>query len=408
MKTFIFAPATYNLAEVTRMIEIAKACRDKYNCIFIGYGGDYENIIEENNFEYIKMEPRLTPEKIEHLYKIDKGEKEGELFSKEEILVRVNNEIALYAKLKPSGIVSGFCLSVYLSSKVAKIPLISVMQSTWTREYFSKGLGTWPDILDFSLLRFIPEGTLNEIGSKSFLFLTKLFIISFNKAAKELGIKKFRDLADFLSGDIVLLAEPEGFSEITSKDLPSNHYFIGPLIGRLDSEMPDEVLNIPGDLPVIYFAMGSSGTPEIIAKIIEGFKDKPYRVISPVKSLVEKLNVKVPDNVIITDWLPAHKVNPMANLSLIHGGVGTVMTACLSGTPIVGVAMQPEQEANLECLVRKGFAIRIKKKQVTPESIFSAIDRMIDNKEAIRKAKEFQKIMEQWDDLSNIVDIFDY
>jgi len=45
----------------------------------------------------------------------------------------------------------------------------------------------------------------------------------------------------------------------------------------------------------------------------------------------------------------------MADLSVIHGGIGTVMTACLSGTPVVGVGMQPEQEVNLECLVRKGI-----------------------------------------------------
>ncbi len=71
--------------------------------------------------------------------------------------------------------------------------------------------------------------------------------------------------------------------------------------------------------------------------------------------------MKVPPNVIVTDCLPAHQVNPMADLSLIHGGIGTVMTAALAGIPVVGVGMQPEQVANLTCLVRKGFAIRVSK-----------------------------------------------
>jgi hypothetical protein len=406
-KTFIFAPATYNLAEVTRMLEIANAVKDRFNCIFIGYGGDYENLIEETDFEYIKMEPRLSPEKIEHIYKVDKGEKEGQLFTKKELLERVNSEIALYKRLMPSGVVTGFCMGVYLSTKISRIPLISVMQSTWTREYYDKGLGTWPDLLDIPPINWIPEKTLNAFGSKGFMFMTKWFLMSFNQAAKALSINRFNDLADLLTGDINLLAEPEGFSEITSKDLPPNFHFIGPLIGRLDSEVPQEVLHMPKDLPIVYFAMGSSGTPEIVAKIIEGFEGKPYRVIAPVKAHIEKLNIKVPDNVIITDWLPSHKVNPIASLSLIHGGVGTVMTACLAGTPVVGVAMQPEQEANLECLVRKGFAIRIKKKRISAEAILKAIDELINDEKAAAKARDFQQVIMKWDNLSGVADIFD-
>jgi len=407
MKTFLFAPATYNLAEVTRMIEIAKACKGRFNCVFMGYGGDYEHLIEDENYEYRKLEPRLTPEKIEHLYKVDKGEKEGQLFTAEELRERVKTETALYKELKPVAVLTGFCLSTFLSTKIEKTNIISVIQSTWTREYFKAGLGTWPDLLDFPVINWFPEKLLNSLGSKIFLPLTMIFVFPFNKVAKEYGLKKFSSFADLYEGDYTFLAEPDGFSEITSKELPEEYHFIGPLIGRIDTEISEEVLNMPKDKPIIYFAMGSSGTPEIIAQIIESFKDKPYRVIAPVKALVEKMNINVPDNVIVTGWLPAHKVNPMADLSLIHGGVGTVMTACLAGTPVVGVGMQPEQEANLESLVRKGFAIRIKKKRVNAKAVLEAIDKMLHDKEAQQKAKDFQKVIQQWEDISKVADIMD-
>ena len=57
---------------------------------------------------------------------------------------------------------------------------------------------------------------------------------------------------------------------------------------------------MPKDKPIVYFAMGSSGKPKIIADIIEGFKDKPFRVIAPVKAHIKEMNVKVSDNVILT------------------------------------------------------------------------------------------------------------
>ena len=77
----------------------------------------------------------------------------------------------------------------------------------------------------------------------------------------------------------------------------------------------------------------------------------------------------------------------MADLSVIHGGIGTVMTACLAGTPVVGVGMQPEQEANLEALVRKGFAIRIRKKRLTAAAVLDAVDRLLGDETARAKAR---------------------
>ena len=155
---------------------------------------------------------------------------------------------------------------------------------------------------------------------------------------------------------------------------------------------------IAHDRPVVFFAMGSSGVPEIVKNIIEGFAGKPYRVIAPVKPLIARLpHVNVPDNVIVTDWVPALEVNKMVDIAVIHGGIGTVMTAALAGKPVVGVGMQPEQVANLACLVRKGFAIRVQKSRNPSAKICAAIDRLLVDEEARRHAVAFSQIMAKWD-----------
>ena len=108
-------------------------------------------------------------------------------------------------------------------------------------------------------------------------------------------------------------------------------------------------------------------------------------------------NVRIPKNVLVTDWLPAHLVNPLAAVSVIHGGQGTVYNALASGTPVVGVGMQPEQEGNLECLVRHGVGIRIKKKRVTAQAVLEAVDKMLANPEAKRKAVALQNLVNRMD-----------
>jgi UDP:flavonoid glycosyltransferase YjiC (YdhE family) len=169
------------------------------------------------------------------------------------------------------------------------------------------------------------------------------------------------------------------------------------LIAQEDFPIPPEVANMPRDLPLIYFAMGSSGTPKIVANILQGFAGQPYRVIAPVKAHLEKLNVNLPENVIVTGWLPAHKVNAMADISVIHGGIGTVMTAALAGKPVVGMGMMAEQDANLDCLVRQGFAIRIPKGKANAPRILAAVENLLHNEAAKQKARDFAAIVAQWD-----------
>jgi UDP:flavonoid glycosyltransferase YjiC (YdhE family) len=192
-----------------------------------------------------------------------------------------------------------------------------------------------------------------------------------------------------------MVAEP---AEFTGINLPPNYYYTGPLIARQDFPISDEIKQIPRDKPLIFFAMGSSGTPEIVAKITESFAGKPYRVIAPVKSHLDKVpNVKIPSNVLVTDWLPAHQINEMADLTVIHGGIGTVMTAAYAGKPIVGVGMQPEQDANIAGLVRKGFAIRVRKSKDPSAKVQEAIKRLLNDQPAKQKAQAFAKVMEKWD-----------
>lgn len=147
--------------------------------------------------------------------------------------------------------------------------------------------------------------------------------------------------------------------------------------------------------------MGSSGKPELIKEIIEGFSDKPYYVIAPVQTHIKDLGAKIPSNVIVTGFVPAHKVNPMADISVIHGGQNTVMQACLAGTPIVGIGMHPEQQANLDACVCKGFAIRLNKKRVTSSELLEAIDKLLSDNIAKKNVMKFKEQLEQWDGPQN-------
>ncbi|MFC1704014.1 glycosyltransferase [Candidatus Omnitrophota bacterium] len=401
MKTIIHAVAGYNLAETGRHIEIAKACRGIFNNVFLSYGGKFESLIEDEGFTLKRMEPRLTQKQLAHVRLALSGETLNTVgyFTADELAPRVENEIKFFMENKPVCVMTGWCHSVLISARAAKIPFINVLHSTSVTEYYEAGLQSWPDRANFPFLRwFLSEEKMNRFMSTLVLKFKKPAKL-FNDLGKKYGLKEFSNFIEVLEGDYTLLADIPAWVDLSI--IRPNLHFIGPLPYKSKKEVPKEISEIPKDKPIVYFAMGSSGKPRIIADIITGFKDKPYRVIAPVKSHIKDMDIEVPANVVITDFIPAHKVNPMADISVIHGGQNTVMNACLSGTPIIGVGMHPEQQANLDACARKGFAIRLNKRKITASHVLEAIDKLLNNAKAKQKVINFQKELMKWDGPAN-------
>lgn len=393
----LFAPCAFNLAETSRMVEIAKAIErhpgaaGAFEIHFISDGGDFEGMIEKHGFALTRMEPRLTKQKIDLIAKVDRGEKFAPAFTDAELILRVDNEIARLKQLKPAAVVTGSYVTIPVSCRVVGIPLVWVVQSTWLPDFFSHGAGMTDRVrpapvkaaADWLVLRFIN------------FWIRVGFLNSINRTAKHFGVRGYDSIFDFWRGDITLVAEPPEFS---GAELPPDHVFTGPLIPQDEFALPPEVASIPRDKPLIYLAMGSSGTPEIVARVVESFNEKPYNVIAPVEFQLARVRaIRVPPNVLVTGWLPALQVNKMADLAVIHGGIGTVMTAALAGKPVVGVGMQMEQVANLACLERLGFAVRVRKSGNPSRAIQAAIPRLLKDEQAKAKAAAFSRVIARWD-----------
>jgi UDP:flavonoid glycosyltransferase YjiC (YdhE family) len=303
----LFAPCAFNLAETSRMVEIAKAVErhhaasQAFDIHFISDGGEFESLIENRGFSLTRLEPRLTKEKIERIARVDRGEKFAPAFTDSEIIQRVENETACLRELRPAAVVTGSYVTIPVTCRVLQTPLVWVIQTTWLPDFFCHGAGMRDGI------RPAPLKTLADWFVLRFInfWIRYGFLNSVNRAAKHFGVPGYDSIFEFWRGDITLVAEPPEFSGVK---LPPNHYFIGPLIPQDEFPLPQEISTIPRDKPLIYFAMGSSGRPQIVAKIIESFEDKPYRVIAPVKfQLGQVSGVHVPSNVLLTDWFRRSK-----------------------------------------------------------------------------------------------------
>jgi UDP:flavonoid glycosyltransferase YjiC (YdhE family) len=396
MHTIAFFPATWNLAETTRTIQVAKACKDDFKIAFASYGGQFEELVEKEGFPLTRLSPRLSAAQIEYMYKVDQGEKLGTFFTVQETRERVESELRFLEKVRPLASVTGFNVTTPISSRAANVPLVWLTQSTWDfNAMMDQGLGSYIDDLDRPILRCLPETALKWLTKHLYTFIGRIVLRPLNAVSREYGLEPFRDIQDLWNRYYNLMAEPDDFSGL--RGVPQASRFIGPLIADLGIPVPGSVRRLAEkDEYLVYFAMGSSGRPNVIRKILEGFRDQAFQVVSPMKSNLKELQVDVPNNVLLTDWLPALEVSRLADISVIHGGIGTVMTAALAGKPVVGIGMMPEQEYNIDCLVRKGFAKRIRRTRVSPESVNEAILTLLNDEGAKQKAADYSRKVEIW------------
>lgn len=393
MKTLLFAPETLNIAEVTRMIEIAKACRETFNCEFFGYGGEYTHLIEEAGFPCHLLEPHLTPKRADELMKADRMEPGGKIFTSDEMLTRTTNEVALYKKLNPAAVVIGFTLSTLISAPAAGIPLVYVMPFALTRPFFEANPQIWAELFSHTPLRLLPSHWLNTTLNRMFLN-AKIWLKPLNAARKHFGLPLFRRSVDLFEADYNLVTDIPELAGVAT--LPENWHFVGPVFARLERDVPPELARLPRDKPLIYFAMGSSANRDVLLKVTEMFRGLPYTVIAPIRPHLPA-DYQPPENVHVFGWLPAHKVNTLADLAVIHGGQGTVQNACWSGTPFVGIGLQPEQEFNVYAVAQFGCAIGLKKNGVTRENLHTALERLLHDEGARARAKVLQEKMQAQD-----------
>lgn len=363
------------------MIETAKLFRDQYECHFFSYGGQFEELVEEAGFVLHRLAPREDPEKIELLWKIDRGESFKQPWSCGEIKQRISQEVRLLEQLQPLAAFLGSVLTFSLSCRLKGILLFNIIPLALSRPYLNAGLPISP---------FWPKW-LNRVGTWVLLNVP-LLLGNIRKAARDYGLPKPSSLLQLWEGDVNIVAETRELSLL--KELPEGWYFSGPLFAHLDAPLPAEVEQLLSDTDKtkIYFAMGSSANRKILLKVLAAFAALDVVVVAPIKSYL-KPEDKVPDNVLVTDWLPASEVVQRVDIAFTHGGQGTVQTNVSAGVPFIGVGMQSEQDLNIYLYQQFGNAAQLRKSKLTKKTVVETVQMVLSDKHYFQKAKEAQGII---------------
>lgn len=413
--TITISTAFQDAGDATRAIEIAKALK-KYQpadiyarIIFISHGSKFEQKVLDLGFEIYHAEPKLPGV---GLYQ-DLGMTITNLVGTEKLAEdMIKGEIKAYEKIKPDIVLHGFWPMASLARRMmdkeipgicfVPLPLVSnffdvipdVPEQLKIFSIFSKPVRLW-------LFRHIP----NFIKSRAPILRQN----NIRHAVYKLGWKgeKLVNTFDLLKADITIVNDLSDYYD--QSKFPPNVKFTGPLfsVPNIDESVDPEILKVfnpQNNKPKIFCTLSSSGSEEMLKEVIKVFtygKGLNWNavILSPhfsVKKARELLGNH--EGVYITDrFIPASKVNAMADITVSHGGQGTVQTAIYSGTPLVGVAAQQEQFINLSNIESSGAGIRIPFAKWNAENIQKAISKIMSDKrykESMLKLKNLVSSMD--------------
>jgi UDP:flavonoid glycosyltransferase YjiC (YdhE family) len=364
------------LSETSRMISIYRALRALgVDAAIATHGGTHEALLRSQGIPYDIVGPRMSDERCRQFVRdgVGMGRPDQSMYAPEEMRTYVKAEAAYLRDRGVTAVVTGFVLTALLSSRLAGIPIMAEHAGSYIPPVFERGLlppASNPPMPVFKLMPKSLAGWLQNKGAPRL----KLYTGGFNALAAELGVEPIPSLPALLMGDLSLVTEAPEVLGISREAMDSwrpsggayragsRLKYTGPIFAELDLPVPESVETaLNGPRPLVYVALTST-PPELVRRVVSELSASGLRLI--VAATVHDMAGLASPSVTVGGVLPSHKIMPRVDAAVVTGGQGSVQCAMAAGIPIVGIPLQPEQDANLAFLARRGAALPLATRQV--------------------------------------------
>lgn len=357
------------------MIEVARALDPAHRAVFMGYEDDFVHLISDAGFEYHPCSPSWSAQERQRAIDFDQGKAIRSPFTRELVAARVAVERRMIRQHRAAAVVIGSNVTSMISARAEGVPL-----------YYPVPFAlTGPQVRQVRRFRFVAgegpiAGAADRIATAAFRWVytrAPLAPRALSAVAHTNGVAPLRTVASLLEADVNLVTVMPW--ELDDFALPENYQRVGPIFAHLGGEVPGLVRALAAaPEPLVYLGLGSSARREVALAAATQLGALPINVLAPIRHYLEPGDV-VPPNIHVTDLLPAHLLGGLVDAAVLHGGQGTVQTACATGIPFVGMGLQPEQTWNVRVCQRQGNAIVFSPKHVSKPAFLTAVRRILDD-----------------------------
>jgi hypothetical protein len=338
---------------------------------------------------------------VNKIVRINRGEEKGIAYDLNFLEEAVSEEISAFEKTGVNLVVSFVNIPCSLSVRAAKIPLVCI--SPAPGKFHKKVPDNFENYLTKLIPQFIKLPLLNFYFDKS-----KKFLKPFNIVAKKYDLKPFGSTLDVVWGDLTLATNFLEFINIfPNQQMFPNENYIGiisleelfsdrysdndarKILDKIDKHLRNKRRSI-------LLTMGSSGDKELFLNLLNALNKTQYQVVAVYANILLESDLPtLNENILLLKFVPSlDTLHRKVDISVIHGGQGTVYAAAYAGKPVIGFPMQFEQHLNLEKLVGYGTGEMLSKKFFNENRFLKTIKKIFDNYDTyLSEAKNLAKIL---------------
>ncbi len=295
MTTVLLCPVMFNLAETTRMIQVARAL-DDLTPVFMGYEHDYVHLVTDAGFEYRAGEPAWTDAQRDQAMAFDQGRSLKSPFTGDLVTARVTLERAMIREVDAKAVVTGSNMTSFLAARAEHVPLFYPVPFALTQPQVAQAKRMWIVRGDSAV-----AALTDRVATMAMRLAYNRLPLSpraFAKVARANGVAQQRTIGSLIRADFNLLTEMPW--ELDGFELPEDFQRVGPIYAHIDSPIPDVARELAADpLPLVYLGLGSSGNRELTLESARALGTLPVNVIAPVEKYLEPGDA-LPPNVRVT------------------------------------------------------------------------------------------------------------
>ncbi|HWS85163.1 MAG TPA: macrolide family glycosyltransferase [Ktedonobacteraceae bacterium] len=195
-------------------------------------------------------------------------------------------------------------------------------------------------------------------------------------------------------GQLIIVFIPKAFQPM-GETFDERYLFVGPSIlpRHEDSDFPLDKLS--NEQPILYISLGTvfNNQPEFFKMCFEAFGEQPWQVVLSRGKHVDPAALgPVPDNFLVSPYVPQLEILSRTQVFVTHGGMNSTMESLYYGVPMVAIPQMLEQAMTARRITEMGLGIALEKEAVNVTMLREAVERVANGSTFRERVQNMQQI----------------
>lgn len=376
MPRVLFVAEAVSLAHVARPAALAESLGPEWEVSFAS-ADQFAICLEGTNFHRHHIASISPPAFMRRL------ESGSPLYRRRELEAYVEDDLRVLREANPDIVVGDFRLSLNVSARLARIPYLAICNAYWS---------PWSTIdsiplPDIRLTRVLGPALASPLFRLGYPFAFRLHALPLDAVRRAHGLAPLQDLRHaYTDADWTLYADTPVL--VPTRNLPSQHRYIGPILWSPHMPLPDWWEQLP-ERPLVYVTLGSSGRAALLPTVLETLEEAGIATLVATAGRAEVASV--PGRRYVSAYLPGEAACARADFVVCNGGSPTAYQALSRGKPVLGLCSNLDQFLAMNGIERAGAGFALRASTADAISIGERVRRLRDEPAYAIAARKVQE-----------------